>query len=60
MVVNEFDLRFNLIILKDVIEHLLNQQIFIRELKKLLKPNGFIFFRFSSMADDFWWAPTNL
>ncbi|MBU1012158.1 MAG: class I SAM-dependent methyltransferase [Bacteroidetes bacterium] len=44
--VNIFDFKFDLIILKDVIEHLPNQQIFIRELKKLLKPNGFIFFGF--------------
>jgi SAM-dependent methyltransferase len=41
-----FDFKFDLIILKDVIEHLPDQQIFIRELKKLLKPNGFIFFGF--------------
>ena len=43
---NEFSFKFDLIILKDVIEHLPNQQIFIHELKKLLNPNGFIFFGF--------------
>lgn len=43
---NEFDFKFELIILKDVIEHLPDQQIFIRELKKLLKPGGLIFFGF--------------
>ena len=42
----QFDFKFDLIILKDVIEHLPDQQIFIRELKKLLKPNGLIFFGF--------------
>lgn len=42
----EFKSKFDLIILKDVIEHLPNQQIFISEVNKFLKPNGFIFFGF--------------
>lgn len=37
---------FDLIILKDVIEHIPNQDKIIAELKKLSKPNGFLFFAF--------------
>lgn len=37
---------FNLIILKDVIEHIHDQQKLIRYIKTLLKPGGFIFFGF--------------
>ncbi len=43
---SEFEFKFDLIILKDVIEHLPNQALFIRELKKFLNPNGHIFFGF--------------
>ncbi len=44
--VKEFNKQFDLIILKDVIEHLPNQRVFIRELKRFLKPQGMIFFGF--------------
>lgn len=37
---------FDIIILKDVIEHLPNQSAFLKELKKLLKKNGVVFFGF--------------
>ena len=38
--------RFDLIILKDVIEHIPNQEIFIRKLKDFLNPGGNVFFGF--------------
>ncbi len=38
--------KFDLIILKDVIEHIPNQENVIPQLKKFLKPNGKIFFGF--------------
>nr|MBP6456989.1 class I SAM-dependent methyltransferase [Chitinophagaceae bacterium] len=37
---------FDVIILKDVIEHIYEQEKFIPELRKLLKPNGVVFFGF--------------
>lgn len=41
-----FSARFDLIILKDVIEHIPDQERFIPYLKKFLKPGGQIFFGF--------------
>lgn len=43
---NRFKGYFDVIILKDVIEHVPNQEEFIPYLAKLLKPNGIIFFGF--------------
>ncbi len=43
---NRFSAYFDVIILKDVIEHVPNQEQFIPYLKKLLKPGGQIFFGF--------------
>lgn len=37
---------FDLVILKDVIEHIPNQEVFIRKLKDFLSPNGKVFFGF--------------
>ncbi len=37
---------FDIIVLKDVIEHIFDQERFIPELKKFLAPNGHIFFGF--------------
>lgn len=37
---------FDIIILKDVIEHIHHQHIFIEHLKKFLKPEGIVFFGF--------------
>jgi SAM-dependent methyltransferase len=38
--------KFDLIILKDVVEHIPNQDKFIPYLKKFLKPGGFVYFGF--------------
>ena len=38
--------KFDLVILKDVIEHIHNQELFIRKLKDFLSPNGKVFFGF--------------
>ena len=38
--------KFDLIILKDVIEHIPNQDVFMRKLKDFLKPDGKVFFGF--------------
>jgi SAM-dependent methyltransferase len=38
--------KFDLIVLKDVIEHIHDQPRLMREMKRLLKPNGHIFFGF--------------
>lgn len=43
---DDLDEKFELIILKDVIEHIPNQEKFIPLLKKFLKPKGVIFFAF--------------
>jgi len=43
---------FDIIILKDVIEHIHGQENFIFYLKKLLKPKGRIFFLFSALFRD--------
>lgn len=53
--ITEKDLEFNsfdLVILKDVIEHIPHQEKFIRELKKFLTPNGIVFFAYPP-----WWMP---
>jgi SAM-dependent methyltransferase len=42
----EFESFFDLIILKDVIEHIHNQEEFMPFMKKLLKPKGQVFFGF--------------
>lgn len=42
----KFSNHFDLIILKDVIEHIPDQERFIPYLKKFLKPGGYIFFGF--------------
>lgn len=38
--------KFDIIILKDVIEHIHNQEKFMGELKKFMKPEGIVFFGF--------------
>ena len=38
--------KFDLIILKDVIEHIHNQEVFLNKLKHFLTPNGKVFFGF--------------
>tara|TARA_R110000868_G_scaffold383578_7_gene650686 strand:+ start:36617 stop:37408 length:792 start_codon:yes stop_codon:yes gene_type:complete len=38
--------KFDLVILKDVIEHIPNQEVFIRKLRDFLTPNGKVFFGF--------------
>lgn len=43
---NEFDEKFDLVILKDVIEHIHEQHIFIGKVHEFLKPGGMIFFAF--------------
>ncbi len=43
---NKYKHQFDLIILKDVIEHIPKQEKFIPQLKKFLKPGGQIFFGF--------------
>ena len=42
----KFKERFDLIVLKDVIEHIPNQENIMLQLKKYLKPNGAIYFGF--------------
>ena len=42
----EYQQAFDLIILKDTIEHIPDQESFIPYLKQFLKPNGYIFFGF--------------
>ncbi len=42
----DFELKFDLVILKDVIEHFPNQEKFIQELSRFLNPDGHIFFGF--------------
>lgn len=44
--VSQFSNHFDLIVLKDTIEHVPNQEAFIPHLKKLLAPSGQIFFGF--------------
>lgn len=41
-----FNSRFDLVLLKDTLEHIHNQERLIRELKKLLNKNGHIYFGF--------------
>lgn len=53
--ITENDLEFNsfdLVILKDVIEHIPHQEKFIRELKKFLTHDGIVFFAYPP-----WWMP---
>ncbi len=43
---NDIGHKFDLVILKDVIEHIPNQELFISKLKDFLNPNGKVFFGF--------------
>lgn len=51
--VDELKEGFDLIILRDVIEHIHNQEKFLACLKSLLKPNGKIFFGFPPWQNPF-------
>ncbi len=46
------ELKFDLIVLKDVIEHIPNQAVFIKKLHDLLLPGGRVFFGYPP-----WWMP---
>lgn len=50
---NEFEEEFDLIILRDVIEHIHNQEKFMGGLKHFLKPNGKIYFGFPPWQNPF-------
>lgn len=51
--VDELKEGFDLIILRDVIEHIHNQEKFLKAVKKLLKPTGKIFFGFPPWQNPF-------
>jgi len=51
--VNRDNFQFDLIILRDVIEHIPNQEKFMEYVKKFLKPNGKIFFAFPPWQNPF-------
>jgi len=51
--VDEFKEDFDLIILRDVIEHIHNQEKFMNCLKKFLKPGGKVFFGFPPWQNPF-------
>ena len=51
--VDREDLRFDLIMMRDVIEHIPNQEFFMQYVKKFLKPNGVIFFGFPPWQNPF-------
>ncbi len=51
-ILNSLPFKFDLIILKDVIEHLPNKENVLATLSSFLKPNGLIFFAFPP-----WWMP---
>ena len=50
---SELKNKFDFIFLRDVLEHIHNQERFIRFIKKLLKPNGKIFFGFPPWQNPF-------
>ena len=50
---NEFDASFDVIILRDVIEHIHDQDKFFGLMKKLLSPNGVAFFAFPPWQNPF-------
>lgn len=47
------DLRFDLIMLRDVIEHIPRQEVFMQFVKKFLKPGGILFFGFPPWQNPF-------
>ena len=49
----EFDNQFDIIILRDVIEHIHDQEKFMSLLKNLLAPNGIVFFAFPPWQNPF-------
>ncbi len=50
---NEFDSKFDLIILRDVIEHIHDQDKFLNLMKKLMAPGGVAFFAFPPWQNPF-------
>ncbi len=55
----EFPERFDLIVLKDVIEHIHDQDKVLKRLRDFLKKDGHIFFGFHTLANAFRGSPTN-
>ena len=51
--VNREDLSFDLIIMRDVIEHIPNQEAFMNYVKKFLKPDAVMFFGFPPWQNPF-------
>ena len=49
----EFDKQFDIIILRDVIEHIHDQEKFMGLMKSLLAPNGIVFFAFPPWQNPF-------
>ncbi len=52
--------QYDLIIMRDVLEHIHNQEKFMRYVKKFLKTGCAIFLRISALAKSFWWTSTSL
>lgn len=51
--IDRTDLTFDLIMLRDVIEHIPRQEVFMQFVKKFLKPGGIIFFGFPPWQNPF-------
>ena len=54
------DEKYDLIVMRDVIEHIPNQEKFMAFVKNFLKPEGKFFLGISSLAKSFWWSPASL
>ena len=52
--------KYDVIIMRDVIEHIPNQEKFMRFAKEFLKEDGKFFLGFPPWQKPFWWSSTNL
>jgi SAM-dependent methyltransferase len=50
--IKEPNMKFDLIVLKDVIEHIPNQEVFVKKIHDILLPKGQVFFGYPP-----WWMP---
>ncbi len=53
------DHSFDMVLLTEVLEHLTDQELALREIKRVLKPGGWLVATVPSVDFSFWWDPLN-
>lgn len=53
------DHSFDLVVLTEVLEHLADEKLALREIRRVLKPDGYLVVTVPSVDFPFWWDPLN-